>query len=73
MDKLVHPLFVSILKDKVSKAPFTGKIVVNTFDMIQQCFSNYIHISPQDHVETWSCEKNSFVFPLLCTGANLKK
>ena len=52
MDELVHPLFVSILKDKVSKAPFTDKIVVNTFDMIQQCFSNYIHISPQDHVET---------------------
>ena len=42
MVELGHPLFVSILKGKVSKAPFIDKIVVNTFDMIQQCFSHYI-------------------------------
>ena len=52
MVELVHPLFVSILKDKVSKAPFIDKILVNTFEMIQQWFSNYIYISSQDHVET---------------------
>ena len=34
---------VSVLKGKVSKAPFIDKIVVNTFDMIQKCFSHYIY------------------------------
>ena len=54
MVELVHPLFVSILKGKVSKSPFIDNIVVNTFDMIQQCFSHYvyIYISPENHVET---------------------
>ena len=57
MVELVHPLFVSILKGKVSKAPFIDKIVVNTFGMIQQCFQHYIYISAEDRVETWTCEK----------------
>ena len=53
MVELVHPLFVSILKGKVPRAPFIDKIVGNTFDMIQQCFSHYIYIyiSPEDRVE----------------------
>ena len=70
MVELVHPLFVSILKGKVSKSPFIDNIVVNTFDMIQQCFSHYvyIYISPENHVETWSHEKTSFVFPLYIQG-----
>ena len=44
MVELVYPLFVSVLNGKVSKAPFIDKIVVNTFDMIQQL--------PEDCVET---------------------
>ena len=44
MVELVHPLFVLILNGKVSKAPFIDKIVVNTFDVIQQL--------PEDCVET---------------------
>ena len=35
MVELSHSFFVSILKGKVSKAPFIDKIVVNTFDIWQ--------------------------------------
>ena len=52
MVELVHPLFVSISNGKVSKTPFIDKTVVNTLDMVQQCFSHYIYITPEDRVET---------------------
>ena len=48
MVELVHHLFVSILKGKVNKSPFIDKIVVNTFNMIQQFFL----YTPEDGAET---------------------